>query len=337
MTTKSARPDLLDRLAEGIASLTTSDAWRDHLAFQSRFHRYSYGNVLLIASQDRRATHVAGFTAWRRLNRVVRKGEKAIWILAPMVATHSDAEEGGTESGRVIRGFKYVPVFDISQTVGEDPPSVCRRLSGDDPACFYDRFVAVAGSMGYRVEDHEFADSTNGDCSSAERRIRVERRNAPAQRVKTLVHEMAHALLHEHPEDRALAELEAESTAYVVGQRIGLDTGDYSFGYVATWAGGGDQAVMGIKSSCARIQRAAATILTRLEDQEAVTEAVTEADSSRLLPETDEIAFGIPEGGDPQIPLGVGTGHDLAAVLSDQPGGIVDAGHVDVGQEPWFT
>ena len=113
------------------------------------------------------------------------------------------------------------------------------------------------------MEDHGFGDGTNGDCTS-KRRIRVEARNAPAQRVKTLAHELAHALLHERVEDRALAELEAESTAYVVGRAIGMDTGDYSFGYVATWAGGGEQAIVGIKASCDRIQKAAATSCSAL-------------------------------------------------------------------------
>jgi antirestriction protein ArdC len=261
MTTKSTHPDLLAQLEEGIQQLTSSDAWRNYLVFQSRFHRYSFGNVLLIAAQNDQATRVAGFRAWRRHDRFVRKGEKAIWILAPMVATstHPDKDEE-----RVIRGFKYVPVFDISQTEGRDLPSVCTKLAGDDPQDFYGRLLVVAHTIGFRVEDHEFPDATNGDCSASERRIRVEVRNRPAQRVKTIAHELAHALLHDHEDDRALAELEAESTAYIVCQQIGLDTSGYSFGYVSTWAGDGTRAVAGIRKSCDRIQKAATTILGSL-------------------------------------------------------------------------
>jgi hypothetical protein len=170
----------------------------------------------------------------------------------------------------VVHGFKYVPVFDISQTEGEAPPAVCSTLSGDDPACFYERFLAVAHSFGFRVEDHAFPDATNGDCSPSERRIRIEKSNPPAQRVKTLAHELAHAVLHERVDDRALAELEAESTAYVVCRSIGMDTGGYSFGYVATWAGGGEQAIIRIKASCERIQKAATTILHAWPEQEQV-------------------------------------------------------------------
>jgi antirestriction protein ArdC len=266
MTTKNNHPELLIQLEEGIAKLTSSGAWLDYLVFQSRFHRYSFGNVLLIAAQDHRATRVAGFQAWRKLNRVVRKGEKAIWILAPMVGKKASTSGGADET--VIRGFKYVPVFDIAQTEGPALPTVCRKLSGEDPQDFYGRFLAVAASIGFRVEDHQFGDTTNGDCSSSERRIRVEIHNSPAQRVKTLAHELAHALLHQHVEDRALAELEAESTAYVVCREVGLDTSGYSFGYLAVWAGNGEEAIAGIKRSCDRIQKTAATILRHLEAEE---------------------------------------------------------------------
>jgi hypothetical protein len=95
----------------------------------------------------------------------------------------------------------------------------------------------------------------------------VERRNTPAQQVKTLAHEIAHALLHEQFDNRSLAELEAESVAYVVCRGFGFDSCAYSFGYVATWAGGGEQAIAGIKASCERIQKTAATILRAFEPE----------------------------------------------------------------------
>ena len=175
----------------------------------------------------------------------------------------ADAEDG--ENDRVIRGFKFVPVFDIAQTDGEELPSICNRLEGDDPKGRYAQLVTVAQSIGFTVEVHEFNGSANGDCCHAEHRIRVETTNTPAQRVKTLAHELAHALLHESYDNRALAELEAESTAYVVCQTLGIDSGDYSFGYVATWAGDGEQAIAGIRASCDRIQKSAAAILQALE------------------------------------------------------------------------
>ena len=265
MTSKNNHPELIDALTKGISNLTTSEDWQRYLSFQSRFNRYSYGNALLIAAQRATATRVAGFNTWRTMNRFVRKGEKAIWILAPMLYKRADAESG--EDDRVIRGFKFVSVFDVAQTDGEELPTVCSRLDGDDPASTYDILFELSRSIGFTVVQHEFDTTTNGDCSHRDHRIRVERRNSPAQQVKTLAHEIAHALLHEQFDSREHAELEAESVAYIVCQRIGFDSCAYSFGYVATWAGGGEQAIAGIKASCERIQKTAATILRAFDPE----------------------------------------------------------------------
>ena len=264
MSMQDHRGDLLDRLTDGIAGLTDSEHWRRHLDCQSVFHQYSFGNVVLIATQRSDASRVAGFRRWKKVGRSVRKGEKAIWIVAPMARRKGEADDDES----LVRGFRYVPVFDISQTEGEDLPVVCHRLCGEDPSASFSRLPRVARSVGYSVETGPLPAATNGDCSFSLRRIRVEARNAPAQQVKTLAHEVAHALLHEGQRDRALAELEAESTAYVVCQTLGLDTGAYSFGYVAIWAGGGEPAIARIRSSCTSIQRAASFILAALDGKE---------------------------------------------------------------------
>ena len=253
------RTELLDTLTEGISSLTSSERWRRHLDVQARFHRYSFGNALLIGAQFPEATRVAGFTTWKCLGRSVAKGESAIWILAPVVGRRVRVDED--EEHRPIRGFRTVPVFDLSQTTGDPLPEVCSTLGGGDPTRLLDRLVDRTEGVGYTVVFTELPGTVNGDCSFAARRIRVEVRNAPDQQVKTLAHELAHALLHAQVDDRSLAELEAESTAYVVCRSLGLDSGAYSFGYVATWAGGGEQALAGIKASGGRIQQAAAVIL----------------------------------------------------------------------------
>lgn len=255
--------ELLTQLTAGVAELTSSKSWTRHLDYQSRFHRYSFSNVVLIASQRSDATNVAGFQTWKRLGRSVRKGEQAIWVVAPMMTKKVDGGASGEEN--VIRGFKYVPVFDISQTEGETRPDVCERLTGDDPKAHFSCLISVARSIGYGVESTRLPEGVNGDCTFSLRRIRVEERNAPAQRVKSLIHEIAHALLHEDQLDRPLAELEAESTAYVVCAALGILTDAYSFGYVATWAGGGEEAIAAIRSSCAAIQRTASFVLASLE------------------------------------------------------------------------
>ncbi len=253
--------DLVSRLADSICGLTTSEEWLRYLECQSRFRSYSFSNVLLISSQRPDASRVAGLRAWNRMGRVVRKGEKAIWILAPIVYRR-DVESH--DDDQVIRGFKPVAVFDVSQTEGTDLPEICRPLTGGEPSGLFDALVSVAGSIGFEVENSRLPGGVHGDCSHRLRMIRIESANSPAQRVKTLVHELAHALLHVQCDDRRQAELEAESTAYVVCQNLGIDTSGYSLGYVATWAGGCDEAVSSIKSSCRRIQTAASAILDGL-------------------------------------------------------------------------
>jgi hypothetical protein len=181
-----------------------------------------------------------------------------------MVGKRTRTDDG--EEHRPIVGFRPVPVFDVAQTDGDPLPEVCRTLRGDDPTAWFVRLTECAATMGYTVMPTELSGATHGDCNFALRRIRVECRNEPAQQVKTLAHELAHALLHEDIDDRPLAELEAESTAYMVCRTLGFDTGDYTFGYVACWAGGGPEAVARIKASGTRIQRAAAVILDALEE-----------------------------------------------------------------------
>ena len=263
MSTLDDRPELLTALTAGISELSSSEHWQRHLDVQTTFHQYSFGNAVLIAAQRPGATRVAGFRAWKALGRSVCKDEKALRILAPMVAKQIAGADDEDEA--VIRGFKYVPVFDISQTEGDPLPQPCRHLRGDEPGECYSRLAGVAHSLGYSVEDVELAGGSNGDCTFAMRRIRIEHRNAPVQRVKTLAHEIGHALLHEGVGDRRLAELEAESIAYVVCRFLGIDAGSYSFGYVATWAGGTDQAIAGIRASGAQIQWAAGMIIDCME------------------------------------------------------------------------
>jgi antirestriction protein ArdC len=253
------RDRLLDALAEGVAALTDSDRWRAHLDVQGRFHHYSFNNALLIGAQDPGATRVCGFATWKKLGRSVRKGERALWILAPMVGRRTWTADD--EERRPIYGFRPVAVFDVAQTDGDDLPEVCSNLEGDDPTACFGLLEGRARALGYSVDLTDLPGGTNGDCNFTLRRIRVEERNHPAQRVKTLAHELAHALLHDGGVERSLAELEAESTAYVVCRSLGLDSGDYSFGYVACWSGGGAEAVARITASGAAIQRAAAVIL----------------------------------------------------------------------------
>jgi len=261
---------LLESLSNGVVGLVTSEKWTQYLEVQSRFHTYSPNNVMLIMLQNPHATRVAGYKKWQELGRQVMATEQALRIFAPMRYKKDDVLDA--ERASEVRGFKLVPVFDISQTEGPELPDVVNKLTGLAPEGVFATLSAFASTIGFRVELPEALESgVNGDTTHSLGRIRVLASNSGAQQVKTLAHEIGHALLHD-PEvpttkelTRGLMELEAESTAYVICAALGMDTSDYSFGYVAGWAGGAPEAVQGIKASTSRIQRATSAVLKTFE------------------------------------------------------------------------
>ena len=271
--------ELLEGLAEGVASLTTSEGWREYLAVQSRFPRYSPNNVLLILNQRPDATRVAGYRAWQALGHQVLAKESALRIFAPMKYQKTDATDG--EVASEVRGFKLVPVFDVSQTSGPELPDIVSKLQGGAPEGVFARLTEFAEGVGFLVErPSSLEGGANGDTNHAEGRIRIATNNSDAQQVKTLAHEIGHALLHDIESvsardlSRGLKELEAESVAFVVCSALGLESAEYSFGYVLGWAGGEDEALRGIKASASRIQRGAAAVLMTFEVAEPVVEAI---------------------------------------------------------------
>jgi len=253
------KPDvraLVEQLSRGVEQLGDAGKWEEFLAAQARFHRYSFANTMLILQQCPDATTVAGFNTWRGAGRVVRRGERAIWIVAPILHRRIKAS-----AEPEIAGFRRVAVFDLSQTEGDELLTLCAPLEGGDDRGWFEVLADVAIALDFSVERSDLANGVFGDCTYASRRIRVALTASPAQAVKTLAHELAHALLHENTDDRPLAELEAESVAYVVCQHLGLDTTCYSFGYVTTWAGGTSVALRAIKGSCTRIADTARVII----------------------------------------------------------------------------
>lgn len=258
--TSPDRQALLDRLEADVLDLQRSDAWADYLAAQARFHRYSPRNVMLISMQRPDATHVAGFTTWRSLGRQVRRGEKAIGILAPMVV----ADE---EGGRVVRGFRWVNVFDIAQTEGDELPVPVRSLDGDDPAELRQALVEVAGGLGLAVVEEPLSPGVNGELRWRASTIAVAPGHSGPQRAKTLVHELGHFLLHRHELDRARAEIEAEAVAYVVLASLGIDSAPYSAGYLSSWIGEGQDVSTAIRRSIDAISSASQRIIDLIERQ----------------------------------------------------------------------
>lgn len=273
-TTTERTSEALERLKEGVSTLTTSDAWTRYLSMQGRFHKYSFGNVVLLMMQNADAQHVAGFHAWKKLGRSVKKGAKALYVLAPKYFTkHVVTDDNGEEKeikGRPV-AFGLAPVFDISQTEGEDLPQVCTKL----PETQYGTEAMLRLMLSDFAQDNgckvEFGDAmgANGYYDRQNKLIVVSGGLSNAQSVKTLAHEVGHMLLHNDDCDmtRADKELEAESVAFVVCHYYGIDSGSYSFGYLSCWQGGGEEAIKGLQASGQRIQKAASQVIDWINAQ----------------------------------------------------------------------
>jgi hypothetical protein len=251
---KKITTDALDTLA-ALLDEGHSDQLTALLKTMARFHRYSWHNVSLIASQRPTATRVAGFQAWRTMGRFVRKGEKGIAILAPIV-TRRDAESSD-DNARAVLGFRAAYVFDVEQTDGEPLPTPC-EASGEPGAKTASLKTAILG-RGIALESVDDLGGALGTSSGG--LIRLLNGLSPAMEFTTLVHEYAHELLHradDRPASRDTRELEAEAVAFVVGGAVGLNTSDSSRDYIHLYRGDREA----LAASLDRIQRAVSLILT---------------------------------------------------------------------------
>jgi len=263
--------DSLDRLEQAVSAIHDSDTFRRYLDSQARFHRYSWGNVLLIVSQYPSATRVAGFATWKSLGRSVRTGERGIRILVPIWLRHRDAddarEEGAASDDTLDRhgrrlAFKTGAVFDISQTGGAPLPEVkVPVLDGEQGRELLGHLEAVARREDLTVEraTHGLGETTMGFYEPLSHRI-VLRESSPLQMTKTLAHELAHHF-GGASSSSSQEETLAESVAYVTCARFGVDTGARSFPYVATW---GREPAM-LRAVLARVQGLSATLIAELE------------------------------------------------------------------------
>lgn len=255
---KAEAQDAIETLHAKIATITDSDAWRAHLATMAKFHNYSPLNAMWMEAQWWMRQQEdptlpafslpASFSAWKALGRSVRKGEKALSVLAPVLVNDDEnVDENGKPRKKCVGFVLKRRTFDVSQTEGDplpENPAYPSLLTGDADPATWAALVAHAEGEGFSVRVEAIQGAANGWCNHGTKTIAVEAANEPAQRTKTLIHEVAHLHLHgaDTPEgmSRAEKEVEAESVAYVVASLLGFDTSDYSVGYVATWAGRDD-------------------------------------------------------------------------------------------------
>ncbi len=258
--TEKALGDLLEALKAG-----KSEALVAHLKMMGRFHTYSLTNCMLIASQFPEATRVAGFKAWRKMGRFVRKGERGIMIIAPMLRKAREGEnpDADRNDGRKMIGYRAVHVFDISQTEGEELEKLA-RVQGEPGDCI-DRLAAFCDAQGLAVEYVERAELGGAEGVSKGGLIQIADDHEPAERFGVLAHEIAHELMHKAEDRKALSktvkETEAEAVAFVVSSAVGLDHRGAASDYIQLYQGDAET----LMASLERIQSAASKILEALE------------------------------------------------------------------------
>ncbi len=254
---KQLSEEAISRLMQALES-GHSEALKSYLRVMSRFHKYSWGNVLMIYSQRPDATHVAGFHAWLGLNRHVRKGEKGIVILAPMIGRKKDRDEVAEDEGKRLFGFRAAHIFDVSQTDGEALPEFATAQG--DPLDFTARLKEFVAAQGISLEFSDDIRPAKGMSSGG--KITILPSLSPAEEFAVLVHETAHELLHRgerrHQTTQTVRETEAEAVAFVVASAIGLDLNTSSADYIHLYAG--DKATLA--ESLGFIQQTSAKILT---------------------------------------------------------------------------
>ena len=291
-TEKQRVQEITDKLEEGLKELFESEKYKAYLSTMSKFHNYSFNNTLLIAMQKPEATLVAGYKAWQKnFERHVNKGEKAIRILAPApykIKEERDKldpvtgemmfdENGMPQKEQVevtIPAFRAVSVFDVSQTDGKPIPELEAQELLSTVEGYEDFVQALMNVAPVPIGFEDIPGDSKGYFHTEEKRIAVQENMSESQTLKTMVHEVAHSMLHnkeinrddlmEAPvKDRNTKEVEAESVAYTVCQHFGIDTSDYSFGYIAGWSSGKD--MKELKSSLDTIRKTASELITGIE------------------------------------------------------------------------
>lgn len=270
--------EALDRIEAGLATINSDENWLSYLCFQSKFYNYSFGNTMLIYSQNPQATYVKGYKAWNQLGRYVKKGSRGLAILAPCFRKTDKKEqeeeifyqksEDEKKNKRVISGFRVTYVYDIADTEGSDEylPVLVKGLTGNSETerNIYERILEVVSKEHTVKEVTGTAAKGSYNLETGVICVRGDLDNL--QKIKTLLHEYAHSIdFMLHPEQDVRhnhRELIAESVAYVVSVNLGLDTSSYSMSYIKSWMQDTDE----LKIIADTVQKISAQIINNLED-----------------------------------------------------------------------
>ena len=283
--------EISERLEQGVKEIFTSERYTEYLNTMSKFHNYSFNNTLLITMQKPEATLVAGYQAWqKKFNRHVKRGEKGIQIIAPAPIREKQeiekidlvtkepviGDDGQPETEiveMVIPRFRVTTVFDVSQTEGEPIAELeVPELTGS--VQFYDTFMeALQNISPVPIRMMEIEGEAKGYYHQTEKYIAIQENMSNLQTMKTGVHEVSHALLHDREvmdaegilKDRTTKEVEAESIAYIVCNHFGLDTSEYSFTYIASWCESKD--MKALRASMDTIRKTSAEVIENIETQ----------------------------------------------------------------------
>ena len=362
---KDRLKEITDRLEQGILEVFESERYKEYLRIMSKFHHYSFNNTMLIALQKPDASLIAGFSAWKNSHgRTVKKGEKGIRIIAPapfkvrqeiekldpktnMPLVGADGKAVTEEKEITIPAYKVVSVFDVSQTEGKEIPSIgVNELTGD-VSQYEDFFTALKKASPVPIALEHIDGSTHGYYHLAEKRIAIDDNMSELQTLKTAIHEIAHAKLHDidlnapkeekenHPNQRT-REVEAESVAYTVCQHYGLDTSDYSFGYVAGWSSGKE--LSELKGSLETIRLAASELIDSIDGhfkelQRAKENELSEKETEPALQEEKQEAAYLLENGNYFYIQTCETGYDYTLYqpnFTDLDGGQLDNPEISI-------
>ena len=358
--------EITDRLEQGITELFDSERYKEYLKVMSKFHNYSFRNTVLIAMQKPDASLVAGFSAWKNnFGRNVMKGQKGIKIIAPSpfkirqevekIDPHTQKPIIGKDGKPVteekeikIPAYKVVSVFDVSQTEGKELPDIAvDELTGDVDR-YKDFFAALEKTSPVPIAFENIEGGSHGYYHLEDKRIAINEGMSELQTLKTTIHEIAHAKLHDidlnapkdeqQPRvDRRTREVEAESVAYTVCQHYGLDTSDYSFGYVAGWSSGRE--LSELKSSLETIRSAAAEIINSIDENLAELQKAQDKEQTAGQEQpTREEQAAAPEQPQPEAPEKADTaGKEKPEPEADAPGKSGAQEKADAAPKEAFT